>query len=216
MQIIKRELKEGLDMIDREMRSFPWGDSEKYGAWLSQTYYYVCHSTRLLCLSGARFDQADNRFHLRAIEHMSEEKSHEAMALKDLRDLGYSIDHFSELSLTQALYQTVYYAIEHKDPVSIYGYILCLEGVAVRCAKRSAEAVKSSYVGKRVHLFLDVHGEDDPDHLDKALEILKDLSPSRLEVVRQLMSTSFFFYREMLRACSRFEIVRSDIDFKRA
>ena len=34
--------------VERVMDSADWSDPDIYGNWLAQTYYYVCHSTRLL------------------------------------------------------------------------------------------------------------------------------------------------------------------------
>lgn len=195
---IENNLNESLVKMDAQMKAFPWNSRDSYMQWLSQTYFYVCHSTRLLCLAGASFSQDDNKFHLRGIEHMKEEKSHEKLALKDLQDLGGDIRNYEAFPATEALYQTCAYAITNKDPISIYGYILCLEGIAVTSAGHCANEIKKAYPGRNVSRFLDVHGNEDPDHLVKALAILKTVSDHRLTHVQRMMSLSFSFYSAML------------------
>ena len=34
--------------MSEAIRSFPWENKEAYAQFLAQTYYYICHSTRLL------------------------------------------------------------------------------------------------------------------------------------------------------------------------
>src|SRR5262245_13457821 len=76
--------------------SFPWAHREAYAAWLAQTYYYVSHSTRLLALAASRYTVADDAFHLRCLEHLREEKSHEKLATADLKALGKTAREYPE------------------------------------------------------------------------------------------------------------------------
>jgi hypothetical protein len=129
---LRNTLGAKLEGVDERMRNFLWGDPERYAAWLSQTYYYVSQSTRLFCMSGSRLTFQDNQFHLLGIDHMKEEKAHELLVLKDLRELGYDIGAYKELPVTEALYKTVSHSILNQDPLAIYGYILCLEGISMQ------------------------------------------------------------------------------------
>src|SRR5215470_14775595 len=126
-----RELQVHLNELGKVIRNVPWHDKAIYGAFLAQTYYYVNHSTRLLALAASRFQASEERIHRRFIRHATEEMSHEILALRDLKNLGLSLESYHEFPSTRAFYQTQYYMIEHVSPWSFWGYILMLEGLAV-------------------------------------------------------------------------------------
>lgn len=153
-------------------------DPEQYAWWLSQAYYFVKHSTPMLALSAGL--SADNRpYHMRCLEHLSEEKGHDKMLLNDLKLMKRKIEDYPELEGTQAFYQTQYYWIQHKSPMSFLGYIVILEGSAVMTGPQALEAAKSH----KAHTFLSLHSEDDPDHLEKAFRMIEDLPPHEQELI---------------------------------
>ena len=125
-----RDFKIGISQMTEAISSYPWQDPEAYALYLSQTYYYVLHSTRLLALSAAHMKVSDNTFHRRFLEHASEEKGHDLMALKDLEVLGFRLEDFPELPHTRMFWETQYYKIEHNDPLSLLGYVIALEALA--------------------------------------------------------------------------------------
>ena len=49
-----KDLEKRLDELVQVCHSMPWTDEGFYREWLAQTYYYVCHSTRLLALAMAQ------------------------------------------------------------------------------------------------------------------------------------------------------------------
>jgi thiaminase len=208
---LRNTLEAKLEGVDERMRNFLWGDPERYAAWLSQTYYYVSQSTRLFCMSGSRLTFQDNQFHLLGIDHMKEEKAHELLVLKDLRELGYDIGAYKELPVTEALYKTVSHSILNQDPLAIYGYILCLEGISMRSAKYCALAVRRSYSNKKVDLFLDIHSNEDCKQVEKTLDLLSDLPSHRLEIIERMMNTCFYFYEEILRLCYKTKATEADL-----
>src|SRR4051812_18758279 len=109
---------------------YPWHDPYAYGLYLAQTYFYVCHSTRLLAFSAGIMKTPDTPFHRRFLEHASEEKGHEMMLLNDLAKLGFKITDFTEMPETRMFWEPQFYKIQHNDPLSVMGYIIALEAIA--------------------------------------------------------------------------------------
>ncbi len=187
-----------VEIASRAIRHYPWENKMAYAQFLAQTYYYVCHSIRLLAASAARFDQKDQVLHRRFLKHAEEENSHELIALRDLQKLGYKIEDFPEFAQTKTMYEIQYFKIEHIDPVALMGYILVLETMAGRDFKWLKEKLTPLY-GKECVKFVQVHADDDPDHIVKALEIVKDLRTERLKEINVAMEQSAICYSDMLK-----------------
>ncbi|MDB5036699.1 MAG: hypothetical protein JWQ35_227 [Bacteriovoracaceae bacterium] len=177
--------------------SFPWSNKIAYGNWLAQTYYFVCHSTRLLATAAARFNFQQNKLHLRCIDHMKEERSHEILASQDLKHLGLSIDQFPELPVTSAFYQTQYFLIEHYNPLVLFGYILCLEGISSRRGKEACRQVVQSF-GDKAAGFWKLHSEEDDGHLAQAFKQIDASTPSEVEAISRGLVQSSALYRQLL------------------
>jgi hypothetical protein len=200
-------MKAHLDACVERLRlatvQFPWEEPAAYADWLAQTYYYVRHSTRLLAASAARFalDARGNALHHRFAAHMAEEKQHEKLALHDIKELGFSIDSLPERSSTRFFYEAQYYKIEHVHPIALFGYILPLEAIGPACGKLVVERVSAAHGrhGRKVIAFLELHVEDDVDHLAKALEALAAIGPEQREVVLQNLEQSTDGYLGILR-----------------
>lgn len=200
-----------VDYMSKAFKEFPWENKLAYAQYLAQTYYYVCHSTRLLAASAARFSQADQGFHNRFLKHTGEETSHELLALRDLQKLGYNIKDFPELAQTRTFYETQYYKIEHIDPIALMGYILALETMAAKELKGTCEKLNALY-GRDCVKFLNVHNEEDPDHVDKALEVISKLSQERLEAINHNMEQTAICYADLLQAA---KVKSYTMDFKK-
>lgn len=171
-----------LDSMAKNLRAFPWHDRYAYGMYIAQTYYYVCHSVRLLATAAGRMTMEDNSSHKRFLTHIREESGHEVMARRDLEELGYTLEDFPELPETRMFWETQYYKIEHIDPLSLMGYILALEAVACEQCPWITQELKKSFPNN-AHTFMRVHGEEDPDHVTKAWEQISALPPARLKAV---------------------------------
>ena len=192
--------KSSVALMSKTLREYPWDNKDAYAQYLAQTYYYICHSTRLLAASAARFSQEDQGLHRRFLKHTDEENSHELLALRDLQKLGYKIEDFPESARTRTLYEVQYYKIEHVDPAALMGYILALETMAGDDFKWLKEKLYSLY-GKEVAKFVQVHADEDPDHIEKALKVIEALAPSRLGTVDINLLQTAQCYSEMLNDC---------------
>ena len=183
--------------MSEAIRSYPWENKKAYAEFVAQTYYYVCHSIRLLAVAAGRFSQEDQGLHRRFLKHAEEENSHELMALRDLQKLGFKIEDFPEFPETKSMYEIQYFKIEHIDPVSLMGYILVLETMAGRDFKWLKEKLSPLY-GKDCIKFVQVHADDDPDHIEKALEVVNNLKPERLNEINTSMEQSALLYIGLL------------------
>ncbi len=158
-----------------EIDDFPWENKQAYALWLNQTYYFVQRSTRIIALAGSRFSLEQNEFHDRFIGHAREEKGHEKLLLNDLKQLDINQKELKVFSSTKAFFQMQIYWIEHVSPMSFFGYILMLEGLAISHAPTVIERLNKSF-GPKPLSFLKVHAEEDEDHLEKALGLVNIIS----------------------------------------
>lgn len=197
----------GVTAMVEGIRGFPWKNKIAYAQFLAQTYYYICHSTRLLAASASRFSQSDQHLHRRFLKHTEEENSHELLALRDLQKLGFQIEDFPELPQTKTLYEIQYFKIEHLDPVDLMGYILALETMAGEAFPWLKEQATSLY-GKECVRFIQVHADEDPDHIKKALDVIESLSQDRLPGININIQQTALCYVDMLLACEASAIAR--------
>ena len=118
-----------------------------------------------------------------------------------MKTLGARIEDYPELASTSAFYESQYYKIEYQDPTALLGYILALEGFAVTQGAWIYSETSGQF-GKAACTFLKVHADDDPDHLDKALEHVKPLSETQQRFVAQNLMQSTWVLTHMLEECA--------------
>lgn len=188
-----------VELMSQEFKNYPWDNKFAYAEFLAQTYYYVCHSTKLLFAAAVRFSPEDQSLYNRFIEHSGEENAHELLALGDLKKLGFDIKDFPELPQTRTMYEIQYHKIEHRDPVALMGYILALETMAANEIQDTRTKLLETY-GRNCINFIRVHADEDPDHIEKAIEVVEGLRKSRLSVIDENLEQTAFCYSEMLKA----------------
>lgn len=193
---VKTALEEAIVKMVEAAEAFPWSNKQAYADLIVQTYFYSRHTTRILGLAGVHFPFDQTQLHYRFLRHAAEETGHENIALKDIKTLGFKLEQFVESPATMALYQTQYYWIQHVEPASIYGYILALEGFAARHCRTMYETCKAAH-GEGASLFWKIHSEDDPDHLEKALAHVAQLSESTLKNVYVNLVQTAAYYAEI-------------------
>jgi thiaminase len=190
-------IKKRVVQLANTIESVDWLDKKKYGNFLAQSYYYVRHSTRILALAASRFSLEENESHQRFLKHMSEENQHEKLLTHDLKNLNFKINDFPEQDAIRSFYQIQFYTLEHISPISVMGFVLALEGLAVQKGewlyKRIAE-----FHGEKAGSFLRVHGKEDIKHFEEALHLIMNRSKSDLEAIDNSMATSCYLYERML------------------
>ncbi|MBC7428629.1 MAG: hypothetical protein H7336_08465, partial [Bacteriovorax sp.] len=107
---------------------------------------------------------------------------------------------FPEMPQTKTFYEIQYYKIEHCDPAAVMGYILALESVAANDLKWLNEKLTALY-GKECAKLIQVHADDDPDHVEKALQLINGLHESRLSEININIEQTAHCYNNILDAC---------------
>lgn len=204
---MRRELMEVVDQLKNAMDQVSFANREIYKCWLAQAYFFVRHSTPLLALSCGR---AVNRpeYHLRCISHLNEERAHDRLLLEDLKDLGAKPEDFPEFAMTSALYQTQYYWIEHRNPVSFLGYIYVLEALAVLCGE---DKIKQAKVHGKAIRFLRLHAGEDVAHLEQAVSQIENLPVQDQTEILANARITVGLYFEMLRKIQDFATTRRTV-----
>lgn len=180
---------------------FPWENSYAYAMWLKQTFHFVENSTRLVALTASRFTVDQNEYHKRYIDHCSEEMSHEKLLVNDIKSLGFDLAELPVLPETRAFYQCQFYWIERISPLSFYGYLLYLEGLAATHGKEVTQRVINQH-GARSATFFKVHSEEDENHLEAAFSKLNKISKTEEENIIQNFKQSSHFYLGFLQEIS--------------
>ena len=165
------------------IRQFPWHEARAYAQFLAQTYYYVCHTTRLLGLCASRIGIEREKLHHRFLKHAAEERSHHLLAERDVQHLGFTLWSMPELPITSALYETQYYRAEHIGPTAIFGYILALEGLSVVYGRHVYEALTRHHAQEACS-FVKLHANEDPTHLDAALAAVNSLTETERGIIK--------------------------------
>lgn len=196
-----KDYEQSLHHMKESLNAFDLKKKDAYANFLAQTYYYVSHSTKLLAFAAGLMKKEDEFLFRRFIKHISEESSHELLAEKDLGDLSMTHRSFEHLSSTRMLWETQYYKIQHEDPASFLGYILILEAFACHCFPEFLTKIDESFKG--AHRFVKLHAEEDPDHIEKAFDVIDKLSDERKELVRINMVQTANAYIAMLKECQR-------------
>jgi thiaminase len=192
------DYRTSVDIMVKSLEDFPWDSKLAYAEFLAQTYYYIRHSTRLLAASAARFSQEDQAMHKRFMKHSDEENSHELLAVRDLQKLGYKMADFRELPQTRSFYEVQYCKIEHCDPAALLGYILALEVTATSLAPIQKKL--SGLYGKECVKLIQVHSDEDPDHVEKALQSISALGEQRVNDIEINIEQSAILYAAMIEA----------------
>lgn len=173
-QPLDKSITKYLQDIEKEFINLPWENKDFYQMWLAQTFYFVRHSTRLIALTASQFPLEYTNFSNGFIEYIDDEVNHEKLCIADLKAFDKKIENFVELSTTSSLYQTQYYWIQHVNPFCFYGYIMALEGFAVKFGDNIHGRVEKAYTHKACS-FVRVHVKEDIDRLKQAFEKLKQI-----------------------------------------
>lgn len=187
---IKKEFLLVMDNYRKECNISSFKDKEYYANWLAQTYFFVAHSTPLLGYALPHLKNKALQFHFE--HHLGEEERHELLVLKDLEKMGKNINDYVEEPMTQAFYQSQYYKIQFEHGTALLGYILLLEGLAVHLGTEVYQTVKDLHKGST--LFLKVHSEEDPHHLDEAFAAIASLPQDQQKsIVNNLWYSSYIY-----------------------
>lgn len=194
---MKNEVVLEVQKVEKIFSQVKFSNPEVYADWLAQTYYFVKHSTRLLCLSAGLCPFEYQFFHNRAISHAAEEKNHEKLVETDLKNLGYKLEQFPEHPATTAFYQCQYFSIQNENPLAFLGYVYLLEYLSISLGVRLHKEMLP-LVGPKAVNFLKVHSEDDVEHIDSLEDLVKALKPEDQKAILANLKLSSFLYQEIM------------------
>ncbi len=194
---LRHELVSTVQAVGAEFRNLDWESKKVYLNWLSQTYYYVQHTTCFIALMAARWGPHNREKQYQALDFLKGESAHDLLLVDDMKVFKSNISDFAEFPETQLFYQNQYYLIEHVSPAAQLGYAFFLEGIASTQASHVYERIKTAY-GPNAGTFLRVHGEEDPDHFQKGLLILESFNNEELLAIEKSLRQSAFLYSSIL------------------
>ncbi len=199
VETVKKEAFECVQAMSVKAMHVNWTKPEVYASWLSQTYFYVRHATRVLAFAASRCSHEEEGLHLRLIQGITEEKGHEILAIRDLKSLGFQISQFEEFSETSAYYQTLFCNIGVDGPCALLGYFIPLEGLAAIGLHNVLKTVNKEY-GDNGSSFLRMHCVVDEGHFSEGMGFLDHLSEPQLNTVRKHLKLSTALYIHILDA----------------
>jgi hypothetical protein len=193
----QQEFSSYIAQVGQKLAEYPWHSESAYANWLAQTYFYVRHTTSMICLCAAKFGPQDRKRHAHAVHHLAEEKGHDLLLLNDLDHLGHKISDFEELPVTQLFYQNQYHFILNEGPASHLGYALLLESMAAHYGPEIHRKVVKLF-GPDSAKFWEVHTNADQDHAKEGMVELAQFSKEEQEQATKNLRQSAFLYRQIL------------------
>ncbi len=190
--------EEEMPTLGEEILSFPWNNPYHYVQFLSQTYYYVKHSTPLLGRALRKMDSSAPVMKDRFLEHTKEEKGHQYLVVDDLRHFGLTPESIPEHSETTEFYKLQYDYINKHGSTSLFGYILQLEGIAWKFGDEVCSQIIRTHGEGAAH-FMKVHSGNEIDHVNSALSMVNNLPEEKLIIVAENFTHSCKGYIKMLR-----------------
>ena len=198
----KEIFEKHLSKTKKLIKELPWNDKKFYAEYLSQTYYFVRHSTKLLAKSISCFEIHEHELYRQFVHHLNEEMNHDQLALRDLQSLGTSIDQHPEQPITRAFYQSQYYQIETSKGLSLFGYILYLEALAANTCSLMIDQIKESHGTKSIR-FLNLHMQEDIEHSERAFQYITSLASERQESIWHNYIQTSDLFQKILLDCQR-------------
>ena len=188
-------IEKTVEKIQSQFNAINFEDKKTAAKWLSQTYYFVNHTPKMLALAyGACQDPRLEKF---IYNHFKGELGHDKLAYRDVESLGFKVSDFPELALTKAFYQSQYFFINFKNQISYLGYALFLESLAIHCGPKISERIEKQTGVKSV--FLKVHAEEDIDHVEDALNFINELPQEIRAIIEENFIQSSEIYSEILK-----------------
>jgi len=194
----KETIISSIKNMQNVLESLDWQDPACYALWLSQTYFYVRHATRVLSKAAWRCGFEDEDLHKKMLNGINEEKNHEVMCTNDLDNIGYSLDDFSELTTTSAYYQTLYSMIDTHGPYALLGYFVSLEGLGAIGFNNVFDNLLKQY-GKEGVQFVEVHAHLDEGHFAQGLDHILSLPKEKRDLVEEVTVISSHHYINFLK-----------------
>jgi hypothetical protein len=161
--------------------------------------YHVMKGSENLLKIAVQCSIDDAFLHTYFIEHLEEERGHEAWLADDLASAGIDVRTSVIPRLAVEAVGSQYYLIQHVDPACLLGYMSTLE-----CFPISLDAISEleKLHGTEVLRTIRYHALHDIDHGSDLLKIIDLLPPERQWIVRQSAVQSALYFAEAMSALS--------------
>ncbi|EQC46084.1 iron-containing redox enzyme family protein [Bacteriovorax sp. Seq25_V] len=194
-QDLELVFKNCINELSEEFKEINLLDKQVYLSWLAQTYFFTSHSEKTLKYISSKSQNNDES--QRWSDHATEEQGHENLALGDLKRLNGNISDYQEFEETAMLYRAQYYYCAINKSHACFGWILALEGLAALIDKNHIAKIIETH-GKRACKFIEVHTNEDPEHLDSAFEAISKIADKEM-IIENLISSTYFYKRMLQR-----------------
>ena len=189
-KIITKEIS----TLNKLMRDMPFSDISFYEVFLSQTYYFTKHSTKLLICAKDYLKNDLIKQHF--IEHAKEEAGHHILAKNDLKNLNKkNVTDFEEFEETKTLYKRIYDSTPN-EPFAVLGYAMALEFLAVEASPWILKKLPST--PEISDSFLKEHGELDIEHTKEALGLYNSLDDFEKQHVEKYFLQTIIDYSKFI------------------
>ncbi len=174
---------QNLNNVANECKAFPWDNKYAYSTWLANTHYYAKETPRMLSLSASVMPEKNRAVCYRFIRHACEEMGHEKQIERDLKFLGYKLNDLPITNEMKMCHRSLsYWGQLSENAIGFMGWVVLVEGLAVEAGEHVYNQIIKHYSPKAAN-FLKSHSDEDPDHINKAFMVLKQLDVVDLEVI---------------------------------
>ncbi|WP_205702586.1 iron-containing redox enzyme family protein [Idiomarina sp. 29L] len=179
--------------------------AERYGAFLTQAYHHVKHTTPLLMRCGSKLSFNDEWLRKAVIEYINEEYGHERWILNDIQAAGgdaQAVKNSQPHTATQAMVSLVYHAIDNEHPAAFFGMAHVLEGTSVKLATQAAGKIKATLgLPDSAFSYLLSHGDLDQEHVQFFEQLMNKVTDEKAQrVIIQTAKHVYRLYGDMFRA----------------
>lgn len=151
-------------------------DKRTVAIYLSQVYHYAVHTPRHQALVGVNLNNKNLQYMHYCFDHAVEETGHELMALKDIRSLGFDVNHENmppPLPSTQLLIAFLYSEARSEHPIHHLGYGFWSENACPFINSFMEDLMESMNLEKSQMTFYSGHVSLDKSHAHEVREIIK-------------------------------------------
>jgi thiaminase len=180
----------------------------RYLSFLAQAYHHVRHTVPLLMIAGSRLAERYKDLQQSFLRYLDEEIGHDEWILNDIRAAGGNAEAGRRSyphPETDALVAYVYDNVQRRNPLSIFGMVLVLEGTSVAIALHAADRIQTTlHLPDSAFTYLRSHGTLDQQHVRDLQGILDQITdPQDQADIAQCARVVFWLYGSMFRGLDR-------------
>lgn len=170
-----------------------------YAAYLRETYYYTRENPQIQAACTTYFRGRERTLVKTFLHHAISEVGHDALALNDLRFLGFDTSDIPEqkpLPNTLALISFPFYAMQYRSQYSYLGYLYFLEFLPNSLGENILASLRQAWIPETALSFLREHNAVDAHHNKLMIRYANEMltsSAAREEAIYCMEVTSTLF-----------------------